>query len=231
MLKLSSNTLATWCKEPTHGKDPDAGKDWGQEAKGTTEDEMFRQHHWLNGHEFAQTPGDGGGQGSLACYSPWGHKELDTTEQLNNNNSGWARILRLCNLYKELPLGFQKVNLHIRFSWLSNLQLPVFKPDLHLRTTKGTALVCMGKVAGATENKLRVSLWAGAPTWRKTRHLFVLQSTEGEILQVQFEGSTFLPWLMMTHFTQNSFFLFAKTVCHLSTRRTLCFSMSMTASG
>ena len=59
-------------------KDPDAGKDWGQE-KGMTEDEMFGWHHWLNGHEFEQAPEDGEGQGILACCSPWGFKELDTT--------------------------------------------------------------------------------------------------------------------------------------------------------
>ena len=53
------------------GKDPDAGKDWGQKEKGATEDEMVGWHHWLNGHEFDQTQGDGEGQGSLACYSPW----------------------------------------------------------------------------------------------------------------------------------------------------------------
>ena len=52
------------------GKDPDAGKDWGQEEKGITEDEMVRWHHQLNGHEFGQTPGDIEGQGSLACCSP-----------------------------------------------------------------------------------------------------------------------------------------------------------------
>ena len=61
------------------GKDPDTGKDWGQE-KGTTE---FGWHHWLNGHGFGWTPGVGDGQGSLACCSPWGCKESDTTEQLN----------------------------------------------------------------------------------------------------------------------------------------------------
>jgi len=49
-----------------------------------TEDEMVGWHHRLNGHEFEQTAGDSEGQGSLACCSPWGHKELDTTEQLNN---------------------------------------------------------------------------------------------------------------------------------------------------
>ena len=64
------------------GKDPDAGKDWRQE-KGITEDEMVGWHHQLNGHEFEQTPGDGEGQRSLACCSPWGHKESDMTGWLH----------------------------------------------------------------------------------------------------------------------------------------------------
>ena len=65
------------------GKDPDAGKDWRREVKGTTEDEMVGWHHWLDGHEFEQAQGVGDGQGGLACCSPWGHKESDMTEQLN----------------------------------------------------------------------------------------------------------------------------------------------------
>ena len=64
-------------------KDPDAGKDWRQEEKGTTEDEMAGRHHHLNGHEFEQAPGVGDGQGGLASCSPWGRKESDTTERLN----------------------------------------------------------------------------------------------------------------------------------------------------
>ena len=64
------------------GKGPDTGNDWRQEEKGTREDEMVGWHHWLNGHEFEQVSGDGEGQGSLACCSPWGCKELDMTEQL-----------------------------------------------------------------------------------------------------------------------------------------------------
>ena len=60
------------------GKDPNAGKDWGQE-KGATEDETVEWHHWLNGHELGQTPGDSEGQGGLACCSPWGSKESDIT--------------------------------------------------------------------------------------------------------------------------------------------------------
>ena len=62
-------------KSPLIGKDPNAGKDWRKEEKGTTEDEMVWWHHRFNGHEFGQTPGDGERQGSLVCCSPWGHKE------------------------------------------------------------------------------------------------------------------------------------------------------------
>ena len=65
------------------GKDPDAGRDWGQEEKGTIEDEMAGWHHRLNGHRFGWTPGVGDGQGGLACCDSWGHKESDTTEWLN----------------------------------------------------------------------------------------------------------------------------------------------------
>ena len=64
-------------------KDSDAGRDWGQEDKSTTEDEMAGWHHWLDGCEFEWTPGDGDGQGGLACCNSWGRKESDTTEWLN----------------------------------------------------------------------------------------------------------------------------------------------------
>ena len=64
-------------------KDLDAGKDSRQEEKGMTEDEMVGWHHRLDGHEFEEALGVGDGQGSLACCSPWGLKESDTTEQLN----------------------------------------------------------------------------------------------------------------------------------------------------
>ena len=65
------------------GKDPDAGNDWGQEEKGTTEDEMAGWHYLLSGHGFGWTPGVGDGQGGLACCSSWGCKELDMAEQLS----------------------------------------------------------------------------------------------------------------------------------------------------
>ena len=79
------------------GKDPDAGKDWRQE-KGMTEEEMVGRHHSFDGHEFEQAPGLGDGQGGLACCSPCGHKESDTTEWLN-----WTEVIhkqsKLINRY------------------------------------------------------------------------------------------------------------------------------------
>ena len=89
---------------PSLEKNPDAGKDWRQEEKGEREDEMV--HHRLNGHELEQSPGDTEGQRSLVCCSPWGCKEPDTTEQLNNNQikvgSGLTRKLNLPALQARL---------------------------------------------------------------------------------------------------------------------------------
>ena len=79
-----AGTLIFWlpdAKKWLIGKDPDAGKDWRQEEKEMTEDEMVGWHCQLNGHEFEQAPGAGDGQGSLACCSPWGHKESVKTER------------------------------------------------------------------------------------------------------------------------------------------------------
>ena len=81
-----AETLILWppnVKNWLIGKDPDAGKVWRQEEKGTTEDVVVEWHHWLNGHEFEQALEDGEGQGSLVCYSPWGRKESDMIEWLN----------------------------------------------------------------------------------------------------------------------------------------------------
>ena len=71
------------------GKDSDAGRDWRQEEKGTTEDEMAGSHHWLDGHEFGWTLGDGDGQGGLVCCNSWGFKKSDTTKQLNWTELNW----------------------------------------------------------------------------------------------------------------------------------------------
>ena len=71
-------------------KAPDAGKDWRQEEKGMTEDEMVGWHHWLSGQKFEWTLGVGDGQGGLVCCSPWGCKELDMTERLN-----WTQLIEI----------------------------------------------------------------------------------------------------------------------------------------
>ena len=71
------------------GKDSHAGRDWGQEEKGTTEDEMAGWHHWLDGHGFGWTLGVGDGQGGLACCNSRGRKESDTTERLNGTELNW----------------------------------------------------------------------------------------------------------------------------------------------
>ena len=78
------------------GKDPDAGKVWGQEEKGTTEDEMAGWHHRLDGHEFEWTPAVGDGQGVLACCNSWSCKESDITERLNwtKPNHSWAQYFQ-----------------------------------------------------------------------------------------------------------------------------------------
>jgi len=72
------------------GKDPDTGENWRQEEKGTTEDEMVGWHHRLDRHEFEQTPGLSDGQEARVCYSPWGCKDLDTTEWLNWTELNWT---------------------------------------------------------------------------------------------------------------------------------------------
>ena len=110
------------------GKDPDAGKDWGQEEKAVTKDEMLGWHHQLSGHEFEQAPGDSEGQGSLVCCSLWGHNESDPIEQLISNNKIFLKkkqlaaivnisyvlffYLLMFNFYFHIILILMKLSLH-----------------------------------------------------------------------------------------------------------------------
>ena len=100
------------------GKDSDAGRDWGQEEKETTEDEMAGWHHGLNGRESEWTPGDGDGQGGLACCNSWGREESDMTEQLN-----WTHysILAWRIPWTSLSMGSQRVRHDwVNFTFTSN---------------------------------------------------------------------------------------------------------------
>ena len=85
MLKLKLQYFGNLMQKTGSFKDPDSGKDWRWEGKGTTKDEMVRWHHWLNGHESEQALGVGDWQGSLTSCSPWGRKYSDMTEWLNWN--------------------------------------------------------------------------------------------------------------------------------------------------
>ena len=100
MLKLKRQYFGFLMQSWLIWKDPDSGKDWRQEEKGMTEDEMVGWHHWLNGHGFGWTLGVGDGQRGLVYCSSWGHKESDTTERLN-----WTRGSQLASRQPSLYLA------------------------------------------------------------------------------------------------------------------------------
>ena len=106
-------------------KDPDAGKDWGREEKGTTKDEMVGWHHRLNGHGFVWTLGVGDGQGGLACCGSWSHKESDTTERLN-----WTKLLELPNPTSNADKGIEQQELPF-CCWKCKMVQPLRKRFRH----------------------------------------------------------------------------------------------------
>ena len=107
MLKLKLQYFGHPMQSWLIGKDPDAGRYWGQEEKGTTEDEMAGWHHRVDAHEFGWTPGVGDGQGGLACYDSWGLKEPDLTERLN-----WTELnLSIFNFVNFTVSGISKKSL------------------------------------------------------------------------------------------------------------------------
>ena len=116
-------------KKWLNGKDPDAGKDWRQEEKGTTEDKMLGWHHWLNGHEFEQALRVDYRQGSPACCSPWGCKMSDTTEWLN-----W--YLKMKNLKKWNGNFIQRY-----FRWISRILMG--KQDGNALSWTERQLICL----------------------------------------------------------------------------------------
>ena len=121
-----AETLVLWpphAKSWLTGKDSDAGRDFGQEEKGKTEDEMAGWHHWLNGHEFEWTPGVDDGQGGLACCDSWSRKEWDTTERLNWTELNWTEERYVVYLFVQIfsgsnPGKMESVLQHIKSSLL-----------------------------------------------------------------------------------------------------------------
>ena len=142
-------------------KDPDAGKDWEQKEEGTTEDEMVGWHHRLNGHEFEQDPGDGEGQESLACCSPWGHKQSDTTEQLKNNNKHWSTAR--FSSWPQRMCSADRLQLRRTNSLINVLQRC---PHADLSNIKGIQFLC--KVTNA--NSFQSYLWEIVRSTLVTKH-------------------------------------------------------------
>ena len=107
------------------GKDSDTWKDWGQEEKGVTEDEMPGWHHWLDGHESEWTLGVGDGQRGLACCNSWGRKESDMTEQLNWTELNKTKDLHVENyktLLKEIKADSKRWR-NISCSWIGRINI------------------------------------------------------------------------------------------------------------
>ena len=162
------------------GKDPDAGKYWKQEEKGTTKDEMVGWHHWLNGHEFEQAPGFGDGQGSLVCCSPWGRKESDMTEQLNwpdlkeRGDSCWF-------IHSQVGLCIS--------SWMKQSSSTPFGHSLIQSLSLKILNFCELKVYGIHSSILKI------PTWTKN----VINSNR------DFSLTCLTPWSDLTWSDLNSF--------------------------
>ena len=112
-------------------KKTDAGKDWRQEEKGATEDELVGWHHPLHGHEFEQVLGVADGQGSLVCCRPWGHKESDMTEQLNLLN--WTIQMKCPNIWNLQSFWPMEIEIH-----LASVQIAWSKFELYEKTYEMT---------------------------------------------------------------------------------------------
>ena len=116
---VDAETLILWphdVKSWLFRKDLDAGKDWGQEAKGTTEDKVIEWHHWLSGHGFGWTPGVGDGQGGLVCCDSWDRKESDTTEWLN-----WTELKKDARTVRNIN-NFGKILKQTEQDWWKKLK-------------------------------------------------------------------------------------------------------------
>ena len=146
-------------------KDSGAGKDWGQEEKEMTEDEMAEWHHWLDGHEFEWTLGVGDGQGGLACCNSWGCKELDMTEWLD-----WTALNWWCLLHFPVDSNFQESGQQ-RTWWKENrapLLLGRLTPVSHKAASQSnpTPKRCPGvSGAGTGEQKRKPEIYTSGVKW------------------------------------------------------------------
>ena len=160
-LMMEAETPILWppdAKNQLIGKDPDAGKDWRQEEKGTTEDEMVGWHHQLKGHEFEQAPGDGKGQGSLGCFSSWGCKERTwLRDWTTTTRPPFTHSTGVDSSYHPLRASWSSSVSNISFHYLTHsLQPPQCDRYCHSKLKSG-------EVSGSPKVTLWVSRWVG--TW------------------------------------------------------------------
>ena len=162
------------------GKESDAGREWGQEGKGTTEDEMGGWHHQLNGHEFKWTLGVGDGQGGLACCDSWGHKESDMTERIHFHFSlscigeGNGNPLQYSCLESPRDGGawwaaiYGVAQSQTRLKWLSSLAAAYQKPIAKNESLYGSSTRIYLQIGGI-EFKVRKYIYIFKANWFLTR--------------------------------------------------------------
>ena len=153
---------------------------------------MVGGHHWLNGHEFEQALGDGKGQGSLACCSPWGHKESDMTERLNNRSVGKYRVLR-SPVYGDLLRGppCETASGSSWTTWMVSKPLSLITPAVRLwDVTVSRVWSFIPGIFQKTEIILRIFLWS-TPVTRGTNHTgLVSMGTYSDLLPFGVEKAT-----------------------------------------
>ena len=201
---IEAEAPITWpadAKSQLIRKDPDAGKDWGQE-KGATEDETLGWHHWLKGHEFEQTPGDGEGQGSLACCRARGHRELDMRERRNGDNCIIYPSVRQRSTCPSHCLRFVQAGVH----FCVEPRFPVFLRSRLGQTAPSAPPPCCPPFPSPSAN---AGLFWWSPTWmatekkvcrRKLSHPEILLTVNLAENQLPFTGNLQLNmWLYFKH--------------------------------
>ena len=137
------------------GKDSDAGKDWGQEEKGTTEDEMAGWHHWLDGREFEWTLGVGDGQGGLAFCNSWSCKELDMIEWLNWTEYSFLAFFIFYQTFYGLIALSQVLN------WIQSTEARYGKVILQIWLPKAVSESELWKTVGPYKDTTSIAVWQG----------------------------------------------------------------------
>ena len=161
------------------GKDSDAGRDCGQEEKGTAEDEMAGWHHGLDGRESEWTPGVGGGQGGVVCCDSWGRKESDMTKRLNWTEGTSGAFMGLSPHIRVCSLGDRTKNVqlqNISSHWnVMSLQIPAFSPSPHMSWKNTTSRETRKLDKYSHRNACNYGVSSYSRTWLQTDHWYTTE--------------------------------------------------------